>query len=143
MINLSIYEQLQNVDKEKTKAKKIALLREYAQNASMKIILDLTFNPKIKWLLPEGVPPYSPSAKEADVHHVLKSDARRLQYFINTKEGSAMKPLRRETMYIEMLESVDRFDAKLLIAIKDKKMPFKTVTKKLVQEALPQETKGW
>jgi hypothetical protein len=142
-MNLSIYEQLQNVDKEKTKAKKIALLREYAQNPSMKIILDLAFNPKIKWLLPEGPPPYSPSPKEADVHHVLKADARRLQYFINTQVGSAMKPLRRETMFVEMLESVDRFDAKLLIAIKDKDMPFKTITMKLVQEALPNETKGW
>ena len=74
---------------------------------------------------------------------MLKADARRLQYFINTQVGSAMKPLRRETMFVEMLESVDRFDAKLLIAIKDKDMPFKTITMKLVQEALPNETKGW
>jgi len=142
-MNLSMYEQLEKVDKEKTRAKKIALLREYAQSAPMKIILDLTFNPKWIWLLPAGVPPYSPAAKEADVHHVLKHDARRLQYFINTPEGKAMKTLRRETMFIEMLESVDRFDAKLLVSIKDKKMPFKSITKKLVQEALPEATEGW
>ena len=74
---------------------------------------------------------------------MLKADARRLQYFVNTPQGNAMKPLRRETMFIEFLEAVDPLDAKLLLAAKSKKLPFKSVTKKLVTEAFPEETKGW
>ena len=54
-----------------------------------------------------------------------------------------MKPLRRETMFIELLESVDFNDAKLLLSIKEKKMPFKSVSKKLVMDAFPNDTKGW
>ena len=54
-----------------------------------------------------------------------------------------MKSLRRETMFIEMLESVDFNDAKLLLSLKEKKMPFKSITKKLVMEAFPNDTKGW
>jgi hypothetical protein len=46
-------------------------------------------------------------------------------------------------MFIEMLEAVDFDDAKLLVAVKEKKLPFKTITKKLVMEAFPNETKGW
>jgi hypothetical protein len=46
-------------------------------------------------------------------------------------------------MFIEMLESVDFNDAKLLLALKEKKMPFKSITKKLVMEAFPNDTKGW
>ena len=54
-----------------------------------------------------------------------------------------MKPLRRETMFIELLESVNKDDAKLLISIKDGKLPYNGITKKLVQEALPEQTKNW
>jgi len=142
-VNLSVYEMLENVDKEKTKAKKIARLREYSTTKALIVLLDFGMDAGWKWLLPEGTPPYSPSAKEADLQHVLKADFRRLQYFVNTPQGKAMKPLRRETMFIEMLESVDFNDAKLLLALKEKKMPFKSITKKLVMEAFPNDTKGW
>lgn len=142
-MNLSVYEILENVDKEKTKAKKIKLLQEHRNVNAVKVILDFTFNPNWKWLLPEGNPPYNSSPKEHDLQHVLKADFRKLQYFVNTKEGAAIKPLRRETMFIEMLESVDFYDAKLLLSIKEKKMPFKSITKKLVMEAFPDETKHW
>lgn len=142
-MNLSVYEMLENVDKEKTKAKKVALLQEYGQTNAVKVILDFTFDAAWRWLLPEGAPPYTPSPKEADLQHVLKADYRRLQYFVNSQNGSALKPLRRETMFVEMLEAVDFNDAKLLVAVKEKKLPFKTITKKLVMEAFPNETKGW
>ena len=143
-MNLSVYEMLQNVSKQETTEKKVAKLQEYSKQAkALNIILDLVYNPKIQWLLPPGAPPYNPSPKEADLQHVLKADARRLQYFVNTVEGKKMKPLRRETMFIELLEAVDFNDAKLLIAIKDRKLPFNGITKKLVQQAFPNETAGW
>ena len=142
-MNLSTYEMFEKVSKQKAKKDKIALLQEYGREQFFKIILDLTFNKQWKWILPEGNPPYNPAAKESDVQHVLKHDARKLQYFINTKEGNALKPLRRETMFIEMLESVDYQDAKLLLSIKEGKIPFNGITKKLVQEAFPDATKGW
>ena len=142
-MNLSVYEMLQNVDNEKTKAKKIELLRQYSSTRALMAILDFALDAGWVWLLPPGVPPYTPSPKEADLQHVLKSDYRRLQYFVNTAVGKQMKPLRRETMFIELLEAVDYHDAKLLVAAKDKKMPFKSINKKLVMEAFPNETKGW
>jgi len=143
-MNLSIHEQFKDVEKQKTKKEKIAKLQEYfKESRTMAIILDLTFNSKIKWLLPPGAPPYNANDKDMDLQHVLKNDARKLQYFINTREGNAMKPLRRETMFIEFLESVDYFDAKLLISIKDGNLPYNGVTKKLVQDAFPDQTQNW
>lgn len=142
-MNLSVHEQLKDVEKQKSKKEKIAKLNEYVNSTkALAIILDLTFNPKIKWLLPPGAPPYNPS-DHLDNQNVLKNDARKLQYFINTREGNNMKPLRRETMFIELLESVNKHDAKLLISIKDGKLPYNGITKKLVQEALPEQTKNW
>ena len=40
-------------------------------------------------------------------------------------------------MFVELLERVDPLDAKLLVAIKDKKMPFPGITIQHVKEALP------
>ena len=142
-MNLSVYEMLEQVDKEKTKAKKIERLREFSSTKALIVILEFGLDAGWVWQLPSGSPPYSPSVKEADLQHVLKSDYRRLQYFVNTPQGKAMKPLRRETMFIELLESVDNNDAKLLLAAKEKTMPFKSITKKLVMEAFPNDTKGW
>jgi hypothetical protein len=40
-------------------------------------------------------------------------------------------------MFIEVLQSVDPEDAKLLLAIKEKKLPYKGLNSKLVQKAYP------
>ena len=142
-MNLSIHEQFKDIANQKTEKEKIAKLQHYInESRAMSIILDLTFNPKIKWLLPPGTPPYNPT-DQIESQNVLKNDARKLQYFINTREGNNIKPLRRETMFIEFLESVDKHDAKLLISIKDGKLPYNGITKKLVQKALPDQTKNW
>ena len=40
-------------------------------------------------------------------------------------------------MFIQTLESIDPEDAELLCSIKDKKIPYKGITSKLVTEAYP------
>lgn len=143
-LNLSIYEMFEKVSKASKEAEKVNLLKQFsAQSKAFGIVLDLTFNPAWKWLLPEGPPPYNPSPKEVDNQNVLKSDARKLQYFVNTPQGISMKPLRRETMFIEMLESIHFHDARLLLSAKEKKLPFKGVTIKHVKKAFPEMAGSW
>jgi hypothetical protein len=43
--------------------------------------------------------------------------------------------MRRESLFITLLESVDPKDAKLLLSVKNKKLPYKNITKDLIQEA--------
>ena len=45
--------------------------------------------------------------------------------------------------FVQLLESVDPDDAMLLVAMKDKTSPFRNLTKELVMEAFPVDTKGW
>ena len=93
-MNLSIHEQFKDIANQKTEKEKIAKLQHYVKESrAMSIILDLTFNPKIKWLLPPGTPPYN-ATDQIESQNVLKNDARKLQYFINTREGNNIKPLR-------------------------------------------------
>jgi hypothetical protein len=142
-MNLSVYEMLEIVDKQDTKQKKMDMLQKYSDVQALMTILELALDDGWVWLLPETTPPYNPNPREADVQQVLKADYKRLRYFVNTPEGKSLKPLRREIMFIELLESVDNNDAKLLMAAKNKKLPFKSITKKLVMETFPDGTKGW
>jgi hypothetical protein len=58
-------------------------------------------------------------------------------------EYPQMRPIKRETLFIEFLESLDPDDAELIIGMKDKKLPFRGLTKKTVCEAFPKDTVGW
>jgi hypothetical protein len=133
-MRIGIAEFLEKVSKLKKREEKIAALK-YNDSFQIRTILQGVFDPRIVWVLPEGTPPYTPSAL-VDQENVLINDCRKLIYFI---EGGSpnLKQARRETMFIEMLEAVAPADAKLLCSIKEKKLPFKGITADIVQEAFP------
>jgi hypothetical protein len=54
-----------------------------------------------------------------------------------------MTSMRREQLFIQLLEALDPDDAELIIAMKDKSSPYKNLTKKLVMETFPDQTVGW
>jgi hypothetical protein len=66
---------------------------------------------------------------------MLPAELRRMYLFI---DGGApnLKPVRRESLWIELLECVDPEDAKLLNLIKDKKLP-EGLTADTVKKAFP------
>jgi hypothetical protein len=64
------------------------------------------------------------------------AETRRLYLFLKGGNPNITK-LRREALYIELLESVHPEDAKMLIAAKSKKLPYKGINAKLVKEAFP------
>jgi hypothetical protein len=131
---IGVAEFLEHVSKLKKKEEKVKMLQEN-DHFVIKTILQGAFDPKIKWLLPEGDPPYKPSDL-VDQENVLIHDARKLIHFV---EGGnpGLKQLKREALFVEMLETVTPADAKLLCAIKDKKLPWKTITPEIVNEAFP------
>ena len=105
-------------------------------------ILKYIFKQSILWDLPEGNPPYKSQPKESDLQHMLYSEFRRLKIFMKG-EYPQMKPMKREILFIEFLESLDPDDAKLIISMKDKKSPYKGLTKKLICDTYPKDTVGW
>jgi hypothetical protein len=104
-------------------------------NSAIRMILKCCFDPHINWLLPEGTAPYTP-CQFPNVDNMLYAEARRLYLFVEGGNPD-LKPLRREAMFIDLLQSVTPSDAELLISIKDKKMPYKGLTIKHVQAAYP------
>jgi hypothetical protein len=48
-----------------------------------------------------------------------------------------MKPLKREGLFLNLLETLNPEEADLLVAAKDKSMKYKGITKRLVNDAFP------
>jgi hypothetical protein len=64
---------------------------------------------------------------------ILTQELRRFYIFLRTD----LKPIKREALFISLLESVHPSEAKLIIAIKDQKLHklYKKVTRKAVEAA--------
>ena len=105
------------------------------ENSAILTILKFAYDPNIVWLLPEGEPPYNPS-NEHSLDNMLYSEARKLYLFIEGGNPN-LKPTRREFLFVELLQHVHPEDAKLLLAIKEKTIPYKGITSKLVLKAFP------
>lgn len=133
-MRLSISEILEKASKLSKNQEKIEFLRQnYSQPLGM--VVKYALDPNIKFVLPEGAPPYKPNDLTGQETR-LYSEARKLYLFLDTCTKNLPK-MRKEALFIEMLENVDPRDAKLLIDMKDKKLPYKGLTLKLIKEAFP------
>ena len=112
-------EVLTKVNNAKTKDKKIAVLKEHDTDA-LRMVIKSSFDPKIKWVMPEGQVPYKPNeAPEGTEHTLLAQEARRLYHFIEGGDNETPK-MRKETMFIQMLEGLHHSEAEVICYAKDK-----------------------
>lgn len=130
----SISSILKSCAEGKTVNDKVALLQQNASDPIF-IILKYAFDPNIKFILPDGAPPYKP-CEFLDQESRLYSELRRLYLFVEGGNPNLTK-VKREYLFIQLLESIDKQDAELLVAVKDKKLPYKGLTSAVVKKAFP------
>jgi len=128
----NILKEISELGSNKEKAQALSTNR-YAD--AFKTIFKYTYDSSIKWLLPEGDPPYKP-CEFLDIEGRFLSELRKLYLFVEGGNPN-LTNLRRETLFIQLLESIDPSDAKLLLAIKDKKSAFSGINKTIVRQAFP------
>ena len=129
-------EILDKVHKAKTKAQKVKILRDH-NNASLRMVIKSSFDPKIEWAMPEGSPPFMPNDAPAGTDHTrLATEAKKLYHFIKGGDNVTAKT-KKENMFIQMLEGLHESEAKLIVAAKDKKLHqiYKGLSKDVVKEA--------
>ena len=104
-------------------------------NGAVKPVLQWAFSDNIVSKLPDGKTPYTPNDAPASdlTESALRFEFRKFKYFV-TEE---VPQTRRETMWIELLESIPAKEAELLDLVKDKVWPFKNITKEIAQKAFP------
>ena len=113
-------EVLTKVHRAKTKSDKVRILRE-EDCMALRQILKWNFDPNIESDLPEGTPPYVENeAPEGTEHMLLRTEGDRLYNFI--KGAQTHQSTVRERMFIRLLEGLHKDEAKLLCAVKDKKL---------------------
>ena len=146
-----ISEVLQRVSNAKTKAKKIEILKEYKSPALTKILL-CNFAPNIKFCFPEGKSPYTPQERPKGVdHQLLFTEQRLLEKFIAKKVNGVVyfgcsgqprpriQQLKKEQMWVQLLEGLHPEEAAVLDLVKDKKLTDRyKITKQNVIDAFPE-----
>jgi hypothetical protein len=164
-INPFIYEILNLVSKQRTNAKKIEILKKY-EDPSLKAIFIWNFDESIISLLPQGPVPYASVGEQNSFSGTVSekiNDAvskmeemgsnslgandqgrssirNEYKMFYNFIKGGndGLGSLRRETMFINILQGLHPLEAEIVILIKDKKLDTKyKITKQIVSEAFP------
>jgi hypothetical protein len=145
-------EVLQRVSNAKNKAEKIEILREYKSPALTKILL-CNFAKSIRFTFPSGKTPYTESDQPKGINHqMLYREHKMLEKFIvkdvapgvtvfgcSGGQRPRIQPLKKEAMWIQLLESLHADEADLLDLVKDKKLSDRyKITKQNVIDAFPE-----
>ena len=161
-----MFEILDVVSKQKTKAKKVAALKKYEEFA-LKIVLIWNFDESVVSVLPEGDVPYSSydeqSVNSGTLSTKLSQDIRNMyetgsfslgvsdqqgrttirreckNFYMFVKGGNdGMNNIRRESMFINILQGLHPLEAEIICLCKDKKLSEKyNLTQDVVAEAFP------
>ena len=135
--NPLLTEILDAVSKARSKAKKVELLKEFASPA-IRAILIWNYAESVKSMLPDGEVPYNPNeAPKGTDHNRLTAEFKNLYHYV--KGGNdALPNLRRESMFIQLLERLHAEEAELICLTKDKRLKEKyKLTQETIAEAYP------
>ena len=164
--NAFAFEVLEAASKQRTKAKKVEVLQKY-KHPSLITLFVWNFDTSIISLLPEGEVPYGNTKEDQTTTGTLSSKINdavdkmaemgsnslgsqdqgkasiRAEYkkFYNFCKGGnpSLSSLRRETMFINILQGLHPLEAEILCLVKDKKLSTKyKVTKEIVSLAYPE-----
>jgi len=122
--NPFIHEVLDLVSKQRSKAKKVEILKQY-EDSSIKAIFIWNFDPSVISAIPEGQVPYKENEVPVGTDHTsLRREYKNLYHFI--KGGNdGLSSLRRETMFIQLLEGLHPKEAEIICLVKDKQLQTK------------------
>lgn len=164
--NPMMFEVLDLVSRQRTKAKKIEALQKHG-DISLKAVLIWNFDETVKSALPDGPVPYGDQSelvaytgtlsdrlsdenrrmfaennfslgnREAGSKTTLRAQWKNLYNFVVGGNGGLTNN-RRETMFINLLEGLHPLEAEILCLVKDKKLgdSYK-ITREVVETAFP------
>ena len=135
-IRRSISEIINHCSTIKSKSDKVAWLQENTSQP-LQVVLKNIYDSRVEFLIPDTAPPWTPNEFEDDAKSLLFREARRLNIFIKGGGYDNLNKIKRETLFISLLEDLDNDDAKLLANHMISQKPVKGLTKAVVNEAFP------
>ena len=160
------FEVFDLVSRQRSNAKKVEFLKRY-EDPSLKALLIWNFDESVISMLPDGPVPYSGydeqttysgslttkiseevrkmhetgsfslGSSDKQGHTTIRREFKNFYHFI--KGGNdTMNNIRRETMFINILEGLHPLEAEIICLVKDKNLSTKyKITKEVVSEAYP------
>ena len=160
------FEVLHLASKQRSKAKKVEVLRRY-EDPSLKAIFIWNFDESVISVLPDGEVPYtgyddqttysgtlttkiseevrkmhetgsfSMGTSDKEGHTTIRREYVNFYHFLKGGNDS-LNNIRRETMFINILEGLHPLEAEIIVLVKDKNLESKyKITKDIVSEAYP------
>ena len=160
------FEVFDLVSRQRSKAKKIEVLKKY-EHVSLKSLFIWNFDESVVSVLPEGEVPYvgyddqntysgslstkiseevrkmhemsnfSLGVSDDQGHTTIRREFKHFYRFIRGGQDS-LNAIRRETMFINILQGLHPLEAEIICLVKDKKLETKyKITKEVVAEAYP------
>ena len=131
------FEILNLASKQRSKSKKAEILKEY-ETDSLKSLFIWNFDESVISMLPEGMVPYKKNEVPVGTDHTsLRREYKQLYNFVKGGNDS-LSSLRRETMFIQILEVLHPEEADILCLCKDKKLQTKyNISFDVVKQAYP------
>ena len=136
--NPFVFEVLELANKQKTIAKRVEVLQQYRYDGLVSILI-WNFDEAAVSLLPEGVVPYERNEVPVGTDHTsLRKEYANLYHFVKGGNDS-LSSIRRETMFIQMLEGLHPQEADILTLVKDGGLErqYPKITKGVVDAAFP------
>ena len=163
--NPFIFEILQLASKQRAKAKKVEVLKKY-EHPALKAVFIWNFDESLISALPEGEVPYASVGEQNSFSGTVtgnindavgmmnelgsnslgsqdqgrSSIRKEYEKFYNFIRGGndSLSSLRRETMFINVLQGLHPLEAEIVCLIKDKQLETKyKITKEIVSQAYP------
>ena len=135
--NPLLSEVLAKVSKQRTKAKKIQVLKEN-ESLHLKSVLIWNFDDSVVSVLPEGPVPFDKNEAPAGTEHTYLAHEHKVLYNFIKGGNDFLKPVKREQLFLQLLEGLHEDEAEVICLMKDKKLTDKyKVTKAVVTEAFP------
>jgi len=165
-LNPFSFEVFDLVSRQRSNAKKVEVLKKY-EHVSIKALLIWNFDESVISMLPEGPVPYSGYEDQTSYSGTLSTkiteEVRRMHETGSFSMGSSdkqgrttirreyknfyhfvkggndgMNNIRRETMFINILEGLHPLESEIICLVKDKQLQTKyKITKEIVAEAYP------
>jgi hypothetical protein len=137
-----MHEILDLAANQKTNEKKVEVLKEY-KNDALKSLFIWNFDDSVISVLPPGEVPFKPNENPLGTDH--SSLRREFKHFYNFVKGGndTLPTIRRESIFIQILEGLYPDEAEILCLVKDKKLTDKyDISIDLVKESYPDITWG-
>ena len=129
-----VHEVLVEVGSKRKKSEKIEILKKN-ESWALKDVIRGSMDSSIEFNLPEGTPPYTACEPHNAPANLLREN-NKFKYFVKGGPGDKMLKVKRESIFLGLIEGVHPKDAELVIDMVNKVTP-KGLTRPIVQEAFP------